>query len=45
MRKEVELNARLAKDIYLDVLPIYETEVIIRLQKQKKTDPLSSLCG
>lgn len=37
--KEVELNARLAKDIYLDVLPIYETEGYYSFIKNKKDRP------
>jgi aminoglycoside phosphotransferase family enzyme len=38
--KEVELNARLAKNIYLDVLPIYETEGYYSFIKNRKGRPV-----
>jgi hypothetical protein len=38
--KEVKLNSRLAKDIYLNVLPIYETDGHYSFAKNKKNRPV-----
>ena len=38
--KEIELNARLAKDIYLGVLPIYKTDGLYSFINSKKDHPV-----